>query len=140
MDYNITKLKVTQLHFNTKQHKKIVKEMDFIMRKKFKVSIKLGKKIIYSKKNLSQKEANILIEIDKVLKEELSKPPEYIDEMCGKPINPPILMLSPPNYELELRRVSNKCRRCLFCSSKEVKQFLICSSSSKPSKAKATSK
>ena len=90
-------------------------------------------------KNLSQKEANILIEIDKVLKNELNKPPEYIDEMCGKPINPPILMLSPPNYELELKRESSTCRRCLICSSKEVRQFLICSSSSKPSKAKTTS-
>ncbi len=110
------------------------------MRRKFEVIIKLGKKVIYSKKNLSQKEAEILIEIDKVLKEELSKPPEYIDEMCGKAINPPILMLSPPNYELELRQEFSSCKRCLFCSSKEVRQFLICSSSSKPSKAKATSK
>lgn len=109
------------------------------MRKKFEVSIKLGKKVIYSKKNLSQKEANILIEIDKVLKNELNKPPEYIDEICGKAINPPILMLSPPNYELELKRESSTCRRCLICSSKEVRQFLICSSSSKPSKAKTTS-
>ena len=101
------------------------------MRKKFEVSIKLGKKVIYSKKNLSQKEANILIEIDKVLREELSKPPEYIDEMCGKPINPPILMLSPPNCELELRQEISSCKRCLFCSSKEVRRFLICSSSEK---------
>ena len=130
--YNIIKLKVTQLHFNTNCNKKIVQEMNLIMRRKFEVS--------YSKKNLSQKEANILIEIDKVLKNELNKPPEYIDEMCGKPINPPILMLSPPNYELELKRESSTCRRCLICSSKEVKQFLICSSSdSKPLKAKATS-
>ena len=105
--------------------------MNLIMRKKFEVSIKLGKKVIYSKKNLSQKEANILIEIDKALREELRKPPEYIDEMCGKPINPPILMLSPPNYELELRQEISSCKRCLFCSSKEVRRFLICSSSEK---------
>lgn len=137
--YNKTKLKVTQLHFNTNCNKKIVQEMNLIMRRKFEVSIKLGKKVIYSKKNLSQKEANILIEIDKVLKNELNKPPEYIDEICGKAINPPILMLSPPNYELELKRESSTCRRCLICSSKEVRQFLICSSSSKPSKAKTTS-
>ncbi len=107
------------------------------MRKKFEVSIKLGKKVIYSKKNLSQKEANILIEIDKALREELRKPPEYIDEMCGKPINPPILMLSPPNYELELKQETSSCKRCLFCSSKEVRKFLICSSSEKTKERKA---
>lgn len=107
------------------------------MKRKFEVIIKLGKKVIYSKKNLSQKEANILIEIDNALKNELSKPPEYIDEMCGEPINPPIIMLSPPNYELELKKESGGCKRCLFCSSKEARKFLICSSSEKIKEGKA---
>ena len=52
-----------------KTNKGFRKGEKYFMRKKFELSIKLGKKVIYSKKNLSQKEANILGGKPKLLRE-----------------------------------------------------------------------